>query len=151
MFNDDSSQGFDPQSGSAATRLTPGDPIELLVSVPTVCAEPHAAVADLARQLGEQHVGALLVMDGDLLAGLISERDLVRVLASDDDARDVWITDVMTFDPIQIDAITPIGTAALTMLDNEVRHLAVTSEGRVIGIVSMRDVLRVLTDHWLHS
>jgi CBS domain-containing protein len=133
------------------SRLEPGDPVHLLVSVPIVWAEPHAALANLARQLGEEHVGALLVMDGDLLAGMISERDLVRVLASGDDASDVWIADVMAVDVVQVDGSTPIGIAALTMLENGVRHLPVTSEGRVIGIVSMRDVLRVVTDHWLRS
>jgi CBS domain-containing protein len=133
------------------TQLAPGDPVHSLVSLPIMCAEPHAALSDLARQLGEEHVGALLVMEGDQLAGMISERDLVRVLASGDDARDVWIADVMALDVVQVDGTTPIGIAALAMLENGTRHLAVTSEGRVIGIVSMRDVLRVLTDHWLRS
>lgn len=149
----DSSPEHEVEHEGAPTQspLEPGDPVHLLVSVPIVWVEPHATVADLARQLGEEHVGALLVMEGDVLTGMISERDLVRVLASSDDAQDVWIADVMTVDPVQVDGITPIGTAALTMLDHGVRHLAVTREGRVIGIVSMRDVLRVLTDHWLRS
>ena len=144
-------QVADRGTTSARSGLTPGDPVQLLVSVPTVSAASHSPVAELARQLGDERVGAVLVMDGDVLAGLISERDLIRVLAADEDARDVWIADVMTIDPVQIEGITPIGTAALSMLDNGVRHLAVTSEGRVIGIVSMRDVLGVLTDHWLRS
>jgi CBS domain-containing protein len=90
-------------------------------------------------------------MEGDLLAGMISERDLVRVLASGDNSSDVWTADVMALDLVQVDGSTAIGIAALKMLESGVRHLPVTSEGRVIGIVSMRDVLRVLTDHWLRS
>jgi CBS domain-containing protein len=131
--------------------LEPGDPVHLLVSVPIVWAEPRAAVTDLARQLGHEHVGALLVMDGDRLVGMISERDLVRVVASGDQVGDVWVADVMALEPVRVDGSTAIGIAALTMLDHGVRHLAVTSKDRVIGVVSMRDVLRVLTEHWLRS
>jgi len=138
-------------SRSSGSRLTPGDPVQLLASVPTIWSAPQTAVADLARQLSEVQVGAVVVLDGEALAGLISERDLLQVVASDDDAEDVWVADVMSVDPVQIDGIAPIGTAALTMLDQGVRHLVVVSKGRVIGIVSMRDVLRVLTDHWLRS
>ena len=142
---------IEQKSELSQSQLEPGDPVHSLVSLPILWAEPHAALADLARQLGDEHVGALLVMEGDLLAGMISERDLVRVLASGDDARDVWIADVMALDVVQVDGSTPIGIAALAMLEHSVRHLAITSEGRVIGVVSMRDVLRVLTDHWLRS
>src|SRR5688572_13793943 len=81
MMVTDHEQGVEQQSASSRSPLEPGDPVHLLVSVPIVWAEPHAPLAELARQLGEEHVGALLVMDGDLLAGMISERDLVRVLA----------------------------------------------------------------------
>ena len=151
MMDHEHEQGVEQQSASTQSPLEPGDPVHLLVSVPIVWAEPHAPLAELARQLGEEHVGALLIMDGDLLAGMISERDLVRVLASGDDSWDVWTADVMALDLVQVDGSTPIGIAALKMLESGVRHLPVTSEGRVIGIVSMRDVLRVLTDHWLRS
>jgi signal-transduction protein with cAMP-binding, CBS, and nucleotidyltransferase domain len=150
-MNEQSSSALARQGGSDPAALGPGDPVELLVLLPTAWTAPQARIADLARQLADEHVGAVLVMEGDIVAGVISERDLVRVLASDDDARDVWVADVMSTDPVQVDAITPIGTAALTMLDNGVRHLTVTSESRVIGVVSMRDVLRVLTDQWLRS
>ena len=149
MMIESTEQQAEIQSESPGARLEPGDPVHSLVSLPILWAEPHAALSDLARQLGEEHVGALLVMEGDQLAGMISERDLVRVLASGEDARDVWIADVMALDVVQVDGSTPIGLAALSMLENGMRHLAVTSEGRVIGVVSMRDVLRVLTDHWL--
>ena len=151
MMGENPERLVEQRSPAPEPQLEPGDPIHLLVSLPIVWAEPHAALAELARQLGEEHVGALVVMDGDRLAGMISERDLVRVLASGDDARDVWIADVMALDVVQVDGSTAIGIAALEMLEHGVRHLAVTSEGRVIGVVSMRDVLRVLTDHWLRS
>jgi CBS domain-containing protein len=136
------------QGSSAQVIVGPGDPVQLLISVPIVWAESHAALADLAVQLGQEHVGALLVMEGDQLAGVISERDLVRAVGSGSDTADVWIADVMALDPVQVDGETAIAIAAETMLDSGVRHLPVTSEGRVIGIVSMRDILRVFTDDW---
>ncbi|MGZ4723583.1 MAG: CBS domain-containing protein, partial [Ilumatobacteraceae bacterium] len=96
----------------------------------------------------KEQVGALAVMRGDHLDGLISERDIVRALAAQGDPADVWAADVMAEDPVRVDGEDSILTAAALMLDEGVRHLAVMRDGHVLGLVSVRDVLRVLVEEW---
>lgn len=131
--------------------IHPEDPIRLLASVPMVSVEPTMSLADLAAELDVQRVGAVAVMTGDHLDGVISERDIVRAIASQADPTDVWTADVMADEPVSVDADDPIVTAAQRMLDEGVRHLPVMSEGRLVGVVSLRDVLPVFVDEWKRS
>jgi len=131
--------------------IHPEDPIRLLVSVPMVSMELHASIAELAAKIDLEQVGAVAVMSGDHLDGVVSERDIVRALAAHGEPEDVWAADVMTAEPVHVDGDDSILDAAQLMLDEGVRHLPVMSNGHVLGVVSVRDVLRVLTDAWRRS
>jgi CBS domain-containing protein len=89
-------------------------------------------------------VGALLIRRGDELAGIVSERDIVRALAGGCDPDDARVADVMTYDVPGIGANVSAAEAALEMVANEVRHLVVYDDGDMIGVISMRDVLSTL-------
>jgi CBS domain-containing protein len=131
--------------------IHPDDPIRLLASVPMVSVEPTTSLADLAAKLDVERVGAVAVMTGDHLDGVISERDIVRALAAHGDPTEVWTADVMAEEPVSIDADDPIVTAAERMLEEGVRHLPVMSDGQLVGVVSLRDVLPVFVDDWKRS
>ncbi len=131
--------------------IRPDDPVRLLVSEPIARIEPGASLTDLATKLDLEQVGALVVMSGDRLEGVVSERDIVRALAAGCDPSDVWASDVMADVPADVDEDDSIVIAAETMLDEGVRHLPVMSDGRTLGVVSVRDVLRVFTDEWRRS
>jgi CBS domain-containing protein len=128
--------------------IRPEDPIRLLVSVPMVTIESNASLAELAAKIAVEQVGAVAVMSGNHLEGVVSERDIVRAVAAHGEPEDVWAADVMSGEPVRIDGEDSILAAARLMLDEGVRNLPVMSDDHVLGVVSVRDVLRVLTDAW---
>lgn len=106
-------------------------------------AQAEESVADAARRLDAERVGALLVMDGDRVAGIISERDIVRELARtgsqvlERPVRECMTTDVISAAPTEtVDAL--LGR----MTNRRVRHLPVLNDGRVCGMVSIGDLVK---------
>jgi CBS domain-containing protein len=128
--------------------IRPDDPVRVLMSMPPASVDPNTSLVDLASTLETQGVGAVTVMTGEHLDGMVSERDIVRTLAAGGDPTEVWAVDVMADEPLYADLDDPIVTVAERMLDHGVRHVPVVSDGRVLGVVSIRDALRVLADAW---
>lgn len=83
--------------------------------------------------------------------GIVSERDIVRALATDADADVVWAPDVMTEELVTADAEARIVDVASKMIDEDVRHLAIMDGDEIIGIVSVRDVFPVVTEDLVES
>ena len=105
-----------------------------------VTAAADMAVSVAARLMKEARVGALLVMDGDRLTGIFTERDaLNRVLAEGLDPARTLLSEVMTHDPDTISSDRPFGHALIMMYDHGYRHMPVVEDGKAVGIVSMRD------------
>jgi CBS domain-containing protein len=102
--------------------------------------DPNSTVAEAATVMGERRIGSALVMEGDTLLGIFTERDIVRALGEHFDAAGHPVSDWMTPDPVTVDPSTPVEEALRMMLDRNFRHLPVTEGGRVSGIVSMRDL-----------
>jgi len=97
-------------------------------------------VRDAARLMKHRKVGSVLVMDGDTLDGIFTERDMVyRVIADGLDPDMTPLSQVMTGDPDTIDARATALDALRMMNEHGYRHLPVLDEGRVVGIVSRRD------------
>jgi CBS domain-containing protein len=105
-----------------------------------VTASPATSVAEAAKKMKEARVGALLVMEGDALAGIFTERDaLNRVLAEGLDPAKTSLSRVMTANPDTISSDRPFGAALIMMYDHGYRHMPVVEDGKPVGIVSMRD------------
>jgi len=104
-------------------------------------ASPTVSVRDAARMMATARCGSILVMAGERLLGIFTARDLLnRVVAQDRDPAEITLNDVMTAEP---DTIGPQATVkdAIRMMDEfAYRHLPVVERGRVIGVVSMRDI-----------
>jgi CBS domain-containing protein len=108
-----------------------------LVSVP-----PTATIAEAATVMGTHRVGSALVMVDDILLGIFTERDILRSLAVDFDAPGHHVAQTMTKSPRTVGVDTEVGEALDTMLAHGFRHFPVVESGRVVGIVSMRDLTR---------
>jgi CBS domain-containing protein len=104
---------------------------------------PDAPVIEAVEKMCAARVGALLVMDGSVLLGVFSERDLMtRVLLSRRDPERTLVKDVMTQRTICIGlGVSPRDAMAL-MTNRRVRHLPVVKESRIVGIISIGDMLR---------
>lgn len=104
---------------------------------------PDETVADVARRLEEERVGALLVMDGQGVAGIISERDIVRELARvGPDALGEPVRACMTTDVISAAPNETVDALLGRMTDRRVRHLPVMADGEVCGLVSIGDLVK---------
>jgi CBS domain-containing protein len=99
-------------------------------------------LGEAAKRMVARGVGAVLVMEGDRLEGILTERDLMRAVATGytDDAR---VGDWMTRQPETVDASDATDHAASLMIHGGFRHLPVVDQGRVAGIISIRDLMRV--------
>jgi CBS domain-containing protein len=111
-----------------------------IMSRDLVTVEPGATVAEAATLMGGRGVGSALVLDGGSAAGIFTERDILRALASDFDAAHHPVADWMTHDPVTVEAGTDVAVARDLMLERGFRHLPVTDDGVLVGIVSLRDL-----------
>jgi CBS domain-containing protein len=106
----------------------------------TVSAGDH--LGEAAKRMVARGVGAVLVMEGEKLEGILTERDLMRAVAGgySEEAR---VSDWMTRHPETVDADDATGHAASLMIHGGFRHLPVIQGERVVGIISIRDLMRV--------
>ena len=127
-------------------RLSPPGMVWAMATVSDVMAKnvltvtAGATVAEAATLMGERRVGSALVMDGDRLLGIFTERDIVRALGQDFDAAGRSVSEWMTVDPVSVPPDTPTTDALRRMLDGGFRHLPVVDGDRVEGVVSIRDL-----------
>jgi CBS domain-containing protein len=105
--------------------------------------DPDATVIDALRLMEEKNVGALLVMRGPALLGIFSERDYARrMILRGRTSRDTPVREVMTGDVFVITPDTGAGECMVHMTDRRIRHLPVLEGGRVVGVISIGDVVR---------
>jgi CBS domain-containing protein len=107
-----------------------------------VTAPPETPVSKAAKLMAKKNVGAVLVVEGDRLVGIFTERDaLVRVIAKGRDTETTLLSDVMTASPHTLDPDKTFGYALLMMHEHGFRHVPVIENGKPIGIVSSRNAL----------
>jgi CBS domain-containing protein len=106
-----------------------------------VSAHPDETVRDAVKRMAEQRCGSILVAEDGRLLGIFTERDLlVRVVAAGLEPATTELRDVMTADPVTIDAEEPVEEAVRRMDEGSFRHLVVVNGGHVLGVVSTRDI-----------
>ena len=118
-------------------------PLAVMMRPVTQTILPEATVCEAAQQMRAAKVGALLVRKGAHYLGIVSEADLVRkVLAEAAQPEHVSVQSVMSAPLITIDAAASAHDASDLMAQAGIRHLAVVDGGEVVGILSVRDLLR---------
>ena len=112
-----------------------------------VTVQREATVTDAVRAMADNNVGIVAVLDGDRLAGLFSERDVVRrVVDRGLDPARTPVQDVMTTDLVVADADDDHQSAMRKMDQANIRHLPVVHEGRLLSMLSIRDLMRLEID-----
>ena len=108
-----------------------------------ISAQPDAMVMDVAVAMSEGRIGAIPIIDGERLVGIFSERDLMtRVVVSGRDAHETRVEEVMTHKVITAGLDEPVERCLEKMQRAGCRHLPVAQDGRIIAMLSMRDLLR---------
>ncbi|HXB19001.1 MAG TPA: CBS domain-containing protein [Steroidobacteraceae bacterium] len=107
--------------------------------------EPKAAVLDAIRVMAEHHVGALLVMRGATLEGIVSERDYaLKMILRGRSPTDTVVRDIMTSPVLTVSLDTSVQECMQLVTDRRVRHLPVVEGARVVGMVSIGDLVKAV-------
>ena len=103
------------------------------------------SLLDAAKQMTECNIGALLVMDKGSLAGIITERDIVKNTANEAlRCRDVKIKDIMTTNLLISKPGDDLEYVMAVMTQNNIRHLPIVDQSGLVGLLSMRDVVKIM-------
>ncbi len=114
-----------------------------LLSRAPVTTPTTTTIADAAREMSAAGISSLLVMDGDRLAGIVTDRDLRnRVLAAGRDPA-APVSTIMTTDPVTSTVDTPAFEAMLEMVRRSIHHLPILENGRPVGIITTTDIMRL--------
>ena len=108
---------------------------------------PEATVREALERMARANVGALVVTSGDKLLGILSERDYARkVVLHGRHSNETFVREIMTADPVYVEPSQPIELCMALMTDRRVRHLPVLQDGRLIGVISIGDVVKAIID-----
>jgi CBS domain-containing protein len=107
--------------------------------------EPGDRLGEVAQRMVDRDVGAVIVLEGEELVGILTERDILRAVAAGIQ-EETLVSDWMTRDP---ETMEPDGTtqhAAVLMIHGGFRHMPLVEDERVVGMLSIRDLMRVVLD-----
>ena len=122
----------------------------------------EATVLDALKMMAEHEVGALVVLDGERLAGIFSERDYARkVILHGKASKDTLVSEIMTHKVVCVCPEQSVEDCMTLMTDKRIRHLPVLQDKKVIGVISIGDVVKEVIseqrfvieqlEHYIHS
>jgi citrate synthase len=114
-----------------------------IMSSPAVTATPSETMAEATGRMQDSKVGSVVVVDGKRAIGILTERDLVRFAASGADASATKVSEWMTDDPDTVAPDVEVTEAWKSLAEHGYRHIPVVKDGELVGIVSMRDLVRI--------
>jgi CBS domain-containing protein len=110
--------------------------------------KPESRVLEAMQLMAEKNTGAVMVMSGDRITGILSERDCVRKLdLGGRSAKDTQVDEIMTRDVLYVEAGQSVDECMAVMIDKNIRHLPVYDNGKLLGVMSVRDVLKEVVDY----
>lgn len=108
--------------------------------------DTETTIGEAATLMGERKIGSVVVVEGERLIGILTERDIVRALSSDFDAPRRAVGEWMTKDPMSVSPEVEAKDALRRMMDGGFRHLPVCDGDRLVGMVSIRDLAGAMTE-----
>ena len=109
----------------------------------TFTTSPDDMVFDAIQLMSEKNIGALPVMDGEILAGIVSERDYMKkVVLCGKSSKATAVREIMTTPVYCMPPTTKVTEALQLMSEKDIRHLPVTEDGKLVGVISIGDLVR---------
>jgi CBS domain-containing protein len=106
---------------------------------------PRESVFAAIQQMAEKEVGALVVLEGDAVVGIVSERDYARkVMLKGRSSRETMVQDIMTADVIHVRLDQSIEECMTIVTEKHIRHLPVLDSGQLVGIISIGDLVKTI-------
>jgi CBS domain-containing protein len=125
----------------------PSSPIREVMSRGALSVEGELTLSSVAAVLGQLDIGVALVHGPAESIGVVSERDIVRALDDGADLDEVWAADVMIDELVVAEPQESVTDVAERMIDEGVRHVTIVDRGKIVGVVSARDLLPVFVEH----
>jgi CBS domain-containing protein len=122
-----------------------------LMKQPVVTVSADPSVRQAARRMQEHTIGSVVVTDGDRLAGILTERDVLHAVAEDRDLDQTSAAELMTAELVTAGPNWEVVVAASVMTSNRIRHLVVMNNDELLGVLSLRDVLSVYLPDQVHE
>ncbi|MBT2145605.1 MULTISPECIES: CBS domain-containing protein [unclassified Rhodanobacter] len=108
---------------------------------------PDAPVLEAIKHMAEHRIGALLVMHGEQLVGVMSERDYARkVILQGRSSSQTAVSDIMSGNPLTVGPDTDVFDCMRLCTDSRIRHLPVVQDGKVVGVISIGDLVKAVID-----
>jgi CBS domain-containing protein len=108
---------------------------------------PDAPVLEAIKQMAEHRIGALMVLRGTELVGVVSERDYARkVILQGKSSSQTAVSDIMTANPLTVGPDTDVLDCMRLCTDSRIRHLPVMHDGALVGIISIGDLVKAVID-----
>ncbi len=109
--------------------------------------EPAGRAADAVRTMAEQNLGSLIVLERERMVGVLTFREVLQAIAQRGGALgDVRVADIMVRDPVTATPDMEVNDLRRTMLDSGARYLPVVQDGKLIGVISFRDVAKAVLE-----
>lgn len=110
--------------------------------------KPESSVLEALELMSEKNIGAVMVMNGEKVVGILSERDCIRKMdLAGRAAQNTTVHEIMTADVLYVEAGQSVEECMALMIDKNIRHLPVYENGQLLGLISVRDVLREVVDY----
>ncbi len=108
---------------------------------------PQDSVLEAIRRMAAHGIGALLVMEGESLSGIVSERDYARkVILKDRSSAGTKVAEIMSAPVVTVAPSTTLDACMRTITEHRIRHLPVIEDGRVVGVLSIGDLVKAVID-----
>ena len=108
---------------------------------------PDAPVLEAIKHMAEHRIGALLVMRGEQLVGVMSERDYAtKVILQGRSSSQTAVSDIMSSNPLTVGPDTDVFDCMRLCTDSRIRHLPVVQDGKVVGVISIGDLVKAVID-----
>ncbi|MCH6581076.1 MAG: CBS domain-containing protein [Nitrospinae bacterium] len=133
-------------------KANPNEEIGDYMASPVLSIAPDASTQEAAQIMESKHVGSLLVKDGDTYVGIVTETDLTRkIVARGLQDKNSKVSDIMTAPLQTIDCHEPIVDANQLMANKRIRHIAVTENDQVVGMLSVKDLIHYFANPRMRS
>ena len=113
-----------------------------VMSKPLITVDGEASTQDAIMLMVEKNIGALIVTEKGEPVGILTERDVMKKCCPQATCRAVKVKEIMSKPVITVEGETPIGRAVETMTNKNIRRLLVTENGKIVGIVTQKDLMR---------
>ncbi|AWR96567.1 CBS domain-containing protein [Acidianus sulfidivorans JP7] len=117
--------------------------IKELITKEPITVSYSSSIKDAAKLMRKYNVGSLLVIRDGNAVGIVTERDIIQAI-SDDIELNESVSRIMSTNLITAESTMDEGDAALLMVNKKIRHLVVTENGKIIGVISLRDIAKIL-------